>query len=931
MSETLAAPIAAPVVPLDDIQSGIFDPTEIAFEAHLFLRVGDPVGGRSFLRSVAPQITTQAQAGATPHPTMRLSIGFTWRGLAALGLDATTLASFPEEFRDGMAARASILGDNAASAPSQWAAPYGTADLHVWLLVQATTMPVLEARVANLLTQIAATSGISTVGSGERGALFGADHAPAKEHFGFNDLLSQPGVEGVGQPVQPGQGTLQDDGTWKPIPVGCFLLGYPDGYGQTEDRPSNAEIRQNGTYMVLRKLEQHVPAFRAYVKETADLLGIDEEFCAAKFVGRWRSGAALALAPDRDDPSILDDPSKSDAFAFGGDEDGSVVPHFAHIRRANPRDALGKRERALVDVTNHRIIRRAAPYGPYLVEGAPDDGNARGILFRAFNASILDQFELIQSKWINNGNEAHGLSNDRDPFVGTTESVGPTERQVGSSFTIPHPDGSCPTRYNLPLFVTVKGGDYFFVPGMKALITLAQEPPLKAPNHAPKMDPANFVATYQAVSAQTNISPLQLRQEQIGVVFGAQDNLVALGNSLRRNDATKVFSTPIAVLLSTYPDIVEAFALDDVFSVSGYNDRMTELAGAFMLGMDPGPAYERESSIMRLVAPSSELGALARWIEGFASSAVETATAHGPSFDLVSTVANRVPLGFISHYFGIPGPDDATFMTWLRASALYIFEFWATQSPPIKDAATSTALQFGAYLQSAIDTRLSALLADSPTVPDDVLTRMLRLLGPDPTKLPPNPAVALDKYTIRRNLAGFTIGCAVPPSGTIAFAMQYLLQPQNASALAMTRAAAMADDDDLLTQCMLEAARLAAPSPPSLFRTSTADYVMGRGTPRATLIPKGSVVALYPAVAMTDPDFVDDPLTFRPGRPAYNYVMFGEGRHTCFGTAIGTMLLAYSGKALLRLNGLHEVAPMKSGTGVPNQFYPGTYEVSTSG
>jgi hypothetical protein len=55
--------------------------------------------------------------------------------------------------------------------------------------------------------------------------------------------------------------------------------------------------------------------------------------------------------------------------------------------------------------------------------------------------------------------------------------------------------------------------------------------------------------------------------------------------------------------------------------------------------------------------------------------------------------------------------------------------------------------------------------------PDDVLTRLLGLLDPDPTKLPPDPGM-IDLYGIRRNLAGFAIGCAVPPSGTIAFAMQ---------------------------------------------------------------------------------------------------------------------------------------------------------------
>ena len=484
------------------------------------------------------------------------------------------------------------------------------------------------------------------------------------------------------------------------------------------------------------------------------------------------------------------------------------------------------------------------------------------MLFRAFNASILDQFEMIQNKWINSANEAHGLSTDRDPFVGTVCPMGPADRQIGASITIPKADGSCPSRYNLPRFVTVKGGEYFFVPGLAALASLSQEQPV--PVHTKASPRAGFVDTYRAIRAQTNVAPAEIDAELIRLVLGSQSDLVTLGNDLRRSDNTKIFQTPIAVLLSTYSDIIEAFNRNDVFSVCGYGERMTQLAGAFMLGMDEGPAYEQESSLMHLIAPSSELGTLSTWIESFAAKALKQSTASGHVFDLL-TFADRVPLGFIAHYFGVPGPNDQTLMTWLRAAAVYIFEFWTSQLPMVKDVATSMALEFGSYLDSLIDSRLALIASGSPDVPDDVLTRLVKLLGADPSKLPPNAALSLDRYGIRRNLAGFVIGCAVPPSGTIVFAMQYLLQPKNAAALATTRSAALNNDDDLLTQCMLEAARLASPSPPSLFRTATADYVMGRGTPRATLIPKGSTVALYPAAAMTDPDFIDAPLEFRPG------------------------------------------------------------------
>jgi cytochrome P450 len=436
-----------------------------------------------------------------------------------------------------------------------------------------------------------------------------------------------------------------------------------------------------------------------------------------------------------------------------------------------------------------------------------------------------------------------------------------------------------------------------------------------------------FVAQYEAISHDSSLSPAQKTAAHVGLVLRWQGQPAQLGAQLRASDKTKIFATPIGYLVSTYPDTVEVFSRGDAFSVRAYGERMANIAGAFMLGMDESPSYEHESSVMHLVAPSSDLTTISAWIETFAARVAADATAGRTTLDIVPAIANRVPLGFIGHYFGVPGPDDATFMTWLQAAAVYIFEFWTNEFPAIEAVASSMGLQFGVYLDGLIQARLAAMATSPGTAPDDVLTRLLALLGPDPTKIPPNPEVTLSLVGIRRNLAGFSIGCAVPPSGTIAHAIQFLLQPANADALAMARAAARADDDHLLGQCMMEAARLGLPSPPSLFRTAAEDYVLGRGTPRATTIPKGSVVALYPAAAMTDADYVDAPLEFRPGRPSSNYVMFGEGQHTCFGAAIGKLLLTYAAKPLLKLDGLREVSPMAPGSGMPGQFYPGSYVV----
>ena len=936
MSES-TAPLST-AVPLTDIQAGIFDPTALAVETHLFLAIASGVSGREFLRAIISKVSTEAgvAAGDAALAQVRVNLGITCPGLLALGVDPATVASFPQEFQQGMAARASILGDNGASAPGSWEPTFkpgsdGNPSFHLWLMVQAPDAPTCDAEVATL-TALAASFDVAMVGS-EEGAQLGSELAPAKEHFGFNDNLSQPGVEGVGQPVYPGQGTLRPDGTWAPIPLGCFLLGHQNGFGETPAHPSDQALRQNSSFMVLRKLSQDVAAFRASVKETAQLLAMDEEQCAAKFVGRWRSGAPLELTPDHDDPSILADPETANAFAYRAptcphdptpDIDGVRVPRLAHIRRVNPRDSLNPT--SVVDPTNHRIIRRSAPYGPFLPESAAaDDGQPRGLLFRAFNASILDQFEMIQSEWVNNANEANGLSTDRDPLVGSVEPMGPPERQLSMSFTIPRADGSCPTRYGLPQFVTVKGGAYFFVPSLSALAHLATDPP-PPPAAGPGLPPGTFVDVYRSIVVAPGNPAEAVLREQIGLVLGYQSQLVTLGNELRADDSTKIFPTPIGVLLSTFADIKEVFTTDDVFSVGGYGARLTDITGPFILGMDAGPQYERESAIMKFVAPPSDFPALQQWIDQYAATVVKAAAkVPGSTFDLVPTVANRVPLGFVDHYFGVPGPNDETFMTWLRAIGIYVFEWWSTLFPEIKVFTTSISPTFETYLDGVIASR-SAAIAGGESVPDDVLTRLLGLPGVDS----PNHPLSLDRFGIRRNLAGFALGSSVALATAIVSAAQYLLDPQNSAALATSSAAAKAGDDDLVRQCMLEATRLGPPSPPSVFRTALADYTLAAGTPRQRLIPRGSIVVLNPAIAMTDPEVFDDPMTFRPGRPAENYMMFGEGMHTCFGTAIATMIITSVGKALFSLEGLHAVSTMANGVSFPASGYPASYLLSTS-
>jgi Dyp-type peroxidase family len=271
----------------------------------------------------------------------------------------------------------------------------------------------------------------------------------ARDHFGYRDRLSQPEIEGTG--VEPTAGSGPQ------IKAGEFILGYPDESGAPVQLPQPEVLSRNGSYVAYRRLQEHVGAFREFLRRHGGPTPDEQEMLAAKLIGRWRSGAPLVLAPERDDPRLADDPERNNNFNYAKmDPYGYAVPLGAHIRRMNPRDTA-------VNMQRRRMIRRGATYGPLLPEGAPEDGIDRGIAAFVLCASLVRQFEFAQNVWINDPN-FNELGNERDPIIGTQDGT--------FDLTIP----KRPIRkkiMGLPAFTTLKGGAYFFLPGIRALRYLA--------------------------------------------------------------------------------------------------------------------------------------------------------------------------------------------------------------------------------------------------------------------------------------------------------------------------------------------------------------------------------------------------------------------------------------------------------------------------
>jgi Dyp-type peroxidase family len=459
----------APKIDLADLQGDILRAYGNDYDRTSYVFVhsdAPPEATRAWLGELVAHVTT-AEPWNAGKPRTTLNVALTAAGLRALGVSEAVLASFAPEFLDGMAKRAGALGDVGGSAPGGWEAGLGRGDAHVLLTINAREAADL-ARAHGRMRAAIDQAGALRVVHQEDTALLGG----AREHFGFADGFSQPAIEGSSDERAPGGGVPEADGKWRSLAPGEFVLGYPDE--DARDDPAHrlppapaGPLGRSGTYMVWRKLYQDVARWRRVIGAAADLYPDgDGVKLAAKVVGRWPDGTPLALSPDRPQPDF--DPAAPGAndFRYAVDPVGRRCPVGAHVRRSNPRDGLGF-DGALS--FRHRMIRRGMPYGPLLPDGVTeDDGTDRGLVFVCFQASIARQFEAVQMQWLADGN-IFGLGHDSDFLLGEASGTG-TATATGKMTIQGDPPFFLSPQEE---FVRTRGGEYLYVPGLRALAALS--------------------------------------------------------------------------------------------------------------------------------------------------------------------------------------------------------------------------------------------------------------------------------------------------------------------------------------------------------------------------------------------------------------------------------------------------------------------------
>jgi deferrochelatase/peroxidase EfeB len=480
--------------------------------SYALVRVKNAAAAKDWLR--AAPVTNAVEK--TPPPTTALQIAFTAPGLTQLGLPLPVMEGFSREFRGGMAqeSRARQLGDVGNNAPSNWL--WGSKGSDNLDREQETdrephVLIMFFAEPDQFASFVENAKGDTWCDAFEEVTWLGTSNLDGDEPFGFADGISQPQIDWEQQRQTP---CNQLEYT-NVVALGEFLLGYRNEYGKITDRPlldpdaANAELLpavdapdkkdlgRNGTYLVMRQLEQDVRGFWKFLYDHAVGNLAEASQLGAKMVGRTQAGDPLVAIQTEPIPGTDPRTVKRNQFTYEADPAGARCPFGAHTRRANPRNSdfperrIGALRKLIIilgfgpkgfydDLTSsvrfHRVLRRGREYGSELspeeaLQPPPAKELPRGLHFICLNANISRQFEFLQNAWIANTKFA-GLTRESDPLLGNRESI--PGCPVTGNFTMPG-DRTLTRRVSgLGQFVTVKGGAYFFLPSLRALRYLAQ-------------------------------------------------------------------------------------------------------------------------------------------------------------------------------------------------------------------------------------------------------------------------------------------------------------------------------------------------------------------------------------------------------------------------------------------------------------------------
>lgn len=533
----------------------------------LLMRIDDAARGAAFLGAMGDYIWPT-------EPTNRaVNLSITHSGLKTLNLPEHMRRRFPAAFREGMSARAGLLGDTDCNHPKEWSWPTRNWPLDarqtriapnsIDVIVQieaapenAAADPAFDADhpmydQVDELAQIAQSYGVKLLYVEAMQRRYnGAAHVQG--HLQFADGLSQPDLT----PQDPAAPKMP----WDTVKLGDLLVGHATQLGPEDSYPQFEAPLQNGTFQVVRKIKLDVAGFVSQAGK-AHGAGVDAETVMAKMVGRQKDGSSFSTGqPDN-------------AFDYADDADGTKTPLQSHVRRTNPREKGAP-----------RILRRGFSYGPFAQDHTQDDGAERGLFFIAYNANIAEQFEVIQ-RWISGGNSTGISSWHGDPLLA------PARPEGSRAFRFLHQGQSVTVPLDPKPMGVLEWGLYAFTPSRNGLMALA------VGEYAAETGEALAQNAADTLAAEPDGIP-RWKQFLEDSDDENRDTRDAFWQTVR-NAPEPIDLDDFGVLVGKADTVRDILVnQDDAFSVQEYRDRMEGSIGVQYLGVDDRAQHGRENKIL---------------------------------------------------------------------------------------------------------------------------------------------------------------------------------------------------------------------------------------------------------------------------------------------------------------------------------------------
>lgn len=400
-----------------------------------------------------------------------------------------------------------------------------------------------------------------------------------------------------------------------------------------------------------------------------------------------------------------------------------------------------------------------------------------------------------------------------------------------------------------------------------------------------------------------------------------------------------VLVTPECTLLALFTDIRDALQMPKIFTVDLYKPKMgvTDTDVGYLMAHDDDALHYREKSIMQGMLNRDDIPKVRENIRQSAEKIL--ADANG-QIDIVNDYCRMVPALMVQDYFGLDGINPKKLLKWsfwnqyntfhnqpfdLNSKEKYnqIIAEHGKCSTELVDYITVLMLRkwLTVKIKDRIFSKSLAILniiraifkKPAITLKDDIVKRMIRTAFAE--------QVDFSFKRIGTNAGGLLIGSVETTSQAVSQVLQFFIdQP---ALLDRAKVASLLENTTEIDNMVWEALRF-VPISPYMFRQTSQDYTIAKGTNRETKIPKGTNVLTLTQSAMFDEYAYENPEQFQADRNWYHNFNYGFGSHDCLGKYVGMAMIPEMVRQVLRLNNLKAASAID----YKNGPFPESYQLS---